>query len=219
MKVTLLGCGTSVGVPALGHAGWGRCNPDDPRNRRQRCAVLIQTSDTTILVDAGPDIRQQLLPLGLKKIDAVLITHTHSDHIAGLDDLRAYYWPDRIDLQLHATSFHGDFIKTRFPYLFEKQPESPSYFVPPMKIVEIAPGQRLEIGDIGVDVFIRITARPTRLGSCSMICLPIRQMLSLWVMMSLSVLPVCLSGSSRRFATRRISRTVIMNRRLTGLIG
>lgn len=153
MKVTLLGCGTSVGVPALGHAGWGRCNPDDPRNRRQRCAVLVQTKDTTILVDSGPDIRQQLLPIGLKKIDAVLITHTHSDHIAGLDDLRAFYWPDRIDLQLHATQFHGDFIKARFPYLFEKQPESPSYFVPPMKIVEIEPGQRLEIGEIMVDVF------------------------------------------------------------------
>ena len=153
MRVTLLGCGTSVGVPALGHAGWGRCNPDDPRNRRQRCAVLVQTEATTILVDAGPDIRQQLLPLGLRKIDAVLITHTHSDHIAGLDDLRAFYWPDRIDLRLHATSFHGDFIKARFPYLFEKKPESPSYFVPPMKIMDIAPGQRLEIGDIAVDVF------------------------------------------------------------------
>ena len=153
MRVTLLGCGTSVGVPALGHAGWGRCNPNDPRNRRQRCAVLVQTEATTILVDAGPDIRQQLLPLGLRKIDAVLITHTHSDHIAGLDDLRAFYWPDRIDLRLHATSFHGDFIKARFPYLFEKKPESPSYFVPPMKIMDIAPGQRLEIGDIAVDVF------------------------------------------------------------------
>ena len=137
MKVTLLGCGTSVGVPALGHAGWGRCNPDDPRNRRQRCAVLVQTEDTTILVDAGPDIRQQLLPLGLTKIDAVLITHTHSDHVAGLDDLRAFFWPDRIDLQLHSTPTHGNFIRARFPYLFEKQPESPSYFVPPMKIVDI----------------------------------------------------------------------------------
>ena len=90
MKVTLLGCGTSVGVPALGHAGWGACDPTDSRNHRQRCAVLVQTESTTILVDAGPDIRNQLMPHGLKKIDAVLITHTHSDHIAGLDDLRAF---------------------------------------------------------------------------------------------------------------------------------
>ena len=88
MKVTLLGCGTSVGVPALGHAGWGKCDPQDPRNRRQRCAVLVETETTNILVDTGPDIRNQLLPLGLKKIDAVLITHTHSDHVAGIDDMR-----------------------------------------------------------------------------------------------------------------------------------
>ena len=79
MKVTLLGCGTSVGVPAIGRAGWGACDPDDPRNRRQRCAVLVQTDTTNVLVDAGPDIRNQLLPLGLKKIDTLLVTHTHSD--------------------------------------------------------------------------------------------------------------------------------------------
>ena len=77
MKVTMLGCGTSVGVPALGHAGWGDCDPHDPRNRRQRCAVLVEINDKVILVDAGPDIRNQLLPLGFKRIDALLITHTH----------------------------------------------------------------------------------------------------------------------------------------------
>ena len=72
MKVTLLGCGTSVGVPAIGRAGWGACDPNDSRNRRQRCAVLVQSETTNVLVDAGPDIRNQLLPLGLQKIDALL---------------------------------------------------------------------------------------------------------------------------------------------------
>ena len=115
MKVTLLGCGTSVGVPAIGHAGWGACDPNDARNRRQRCAVLVETGKTTVLVDAGPDIRNQLLPLGLKKIDALLITHTHSDHVAGLDDLRAFYWPDRVELPVHTTQKHADVIRTRFP--------------------------------------------------------------------------------------------------------
>ena len=86
MKVTMLGCGTSVGVPALGQAGWGKCNPEDKRNRRQRCAVLVEVNDRVILVDAGPDIRNQLIPWA-KRIDALLITHTHSDHVAGLDDL------------------------------------------------------------------------------------------------------------------------------------
>ena len=153
MKVTLLGCGTSVGVPALGHAGWGACNPDDPRNRRQRCAVLVQTESTTILVDAGPDIRNQLLPLGLKRIDALLVTHTHSDHVAGLDDLRAFYWPDRVELPVRATVQHGDEIKGRFPYLFEKKPNSPSYFVPPMHMDNIEAGTSITVGDINVDIY------------------------------------------------------------------
>jgi len=153
MKVTLLGCGTSVGVPALGHAGWGSCNPDDPRNRRQRCAVLVQTDSTTVLVDAGPDIRNQLMPLGLKKIDALLITHTHSDHVAGLDDLRAFYWPERNELPVYATTHNQKEIENRFPYLFSKNPNSPSYFVPPMRLDTIAPGTRMRFGDLTVDIF------------------------------------------------------------------
>ena len=153
MKVTLLGCGTSVGVPAIGRAGWGACDPNDPRNRRQRCAVLVQTETTNVLVDAGPDIRNQLLPLGLQKIDALLITHTHSDHVAGLDDLRAFYWPDRVELPVHTTAQYADEIRSRVPYLFEKNPLSPSYFVPPMRIAPIETGESITIGDIAIDIF------------------------------------------------------------------
>ena len=100
MKITILGCGTSVGIPALGRAGWGSCDPNNPKNRRQRCAILVQTDNTTVLVDAGPDIKNQLLPLNIRKLDAVLITHTHSDHVAGMDDLRIFYWPDEKKLNL-----------------------------------------------------------------------------------------------------------------------
>ena len=153
MKVTLLGCGTSVGVPALGHAGWGACNPADPRNRRQRCAVLVQTEETTVLVDAGPDIRNQLMSHELKKIDGVLITHTHSDHVAGLDDLRAFYWPERNDLLIHTLPQHAQDIETRFPYLFRRQPNSPTYFVPPMKTVPIATDTSISIGDLQIEIF------------------------------------------------------------------
>lgn len=164
MKVTLLGCGTSVGVPALGHAGWGACDPNDPRNRRQRCAVLVQTESTTVLVDAGPDIRNQLLPLGLKRIDALLVTHTHSDHVAGLDDLRAFYWPDRVDLPVHATETHAAEIKVRFPYLFEKIPNSPSYFVPPMRMDNIEAGTSITIGDIEIDIYHQDHGNSSSLG-------------------------------------------------------
>ena len=164
MKVTLLGCGTSVGVPAIGHAGWGACDPNDARNRRQRCAVLVETGKTTVLVDAGPDIRNQLLPLGLKKIDALLITHTHSDHVAGLDDLRAFYWPDRVELPVHTIQKHADVIRMRFPYLFEKDPASPSYFVPPMRFETIDTGTSLNVGDLVIDIFHQDHGNTTSLG-------------------------------------------------------
>jgi len=152
LTVTILGCGTSVGVPCLGRAGWGLCDPDDPRNRRQRCALLVQSHTTTILVDAGPDIRNQLLPLNITGLDGLLITHTHSDHVAGLDDLRVFYWPDRTEINMYATKEHGRDIKERMPYMFEKKKGSPSYFVPPLKHLEIAAGDRLKIGDINIEV-------------------------------------------------------------------
>ncbi len=219
MKVTMLGCGTSVGVPALGHAGWGDCDPNDPRNRRQRCAVLVEINDKVILVDAGPDIRNQLLPLGLKRIDALLITHTHSDHVAGLDDLRAFYWPDRIDIPVYATKQHSIEILARFPYLFTKHADSPSYFVPPMKMNLIAANDILRLADARSRFSIKITAIPVRLGFCLMANSAIRLMLSGWVMMCLTGWPVLICGLSRRYAPRRIHRTAIMNRHLPGLIG
>ncbi len=164
MKVTMLGCGTSVGVPALGHAGWGDCDPNDVRNWRQRCSVLIEVKDKIILVDSGPDIRNQLLPLGLKKLDALLITHTHADHVAGLDDLRAFYWPDRKDLPVHATTQHSSEILSRFPYLFTKHADSPSYFVPPMKMHHIAAGDRIDIGGCQIDVLHQNHGNTSSLG-------------------------------------------------------
>ena len=164
MKITMLGCGTSVGVPALGHAGWGTCDPKDHRNRRQRCAVLIEVNGANILVDAGPDIRNQLLPHQLKKLDAVLITHTHSDHVAGLDDLRAFFWPERKNIEIYATPHHREHIVTRFPYLFTKNSESPSYFVPPMVINLIDANTQIEICGCKIDIFHQDHGNTTSLG-------------------------------------------------------
>lgn len=152
LTITMLGSGTSVGIPCLGRAGWGTCDPSEPKNRRQRCALLVQSETTTILVDAGPDIRNQLLPHELERIDAVLITHTHSDHIAGIDDLRVFYWPDRKEVPVYASAEHGTDLKERVPYLFEKNPFSPSYFIPPFILSEINAGDTLKIGDISIDV-------------------------------------------------------------------
>ena len=94
MRVTILGCGTSGGVPRVGGEGgngeWGAANPADPRNRRRRCSILVQAQGKTILIDTSPDLRSQLLDAQVERIDAVLWTHEHADQVHGIDDVRPY---------------------------------------------------------------------------------------------------------------------------------
>ena len=87
MRVTVLGCGASWGVPAIG-PDWGRCDPADPRNRRRRCSLLVESRGAVLLIDTSPDLREQLLDAGVARLDAVLLTHAHADHLHGIDDLR-----------------------------------------------------------------------------------------------------------------------------------
>ena len=87
MKVTILGCGPSSGVPIIGDQ-WGDCDPNEPRNRRRRASILIESGDTSVLVDSSPDCRAQLLDAGVKRLDAIVYTHAHADHSHGTDDLR-----------------------------------------------------------------------------------------------------------------------------------
>lgn len=94
MRVTILGCGTSAGVPRVGGPGgkgeWGAASPTDPRNRRTRCSILVQDQDKTVLVDTSPDVRSQLLAAEVERIDAVIWTHDHADQCHGIDDLRPF---------------------------------------------------------------------------------------------------------------------------------
>ena len=91
LEVTILGCGSSGGVPRAGQ-GWGKCDPHNPKNRRRRCSILVTrrvgAESTVILVDTSPDLREQLIDAGVKRVDAVLYTHLHADHTHGVDDLR-----------------------------------------------------------------------------------------------------------------------------------
>ena len=137
MKITVLGTGTSVGIPSLGPLGWGNCDPLNPKNKRQRCALLVQHKQTNILVDAGPDIKNQLIEHKVRHLDAVLITHEHSDHVAGLDELRAFYFRDKIKLKLFTYKRTAKHLIKRFDYLFLKNDNSQSYFKPPLVIEEI----------------------------------------------------------------------------------
>ncbi len=150
LKVTILGCGTSVGVPALGKLGWGTCDPSNPKNRRQRCSILVEINNSTILIDAGPDIRNQLLPLNINKIDALLITHTHTDHIAGLDEMRGFYYPDKIKVPVFSTLDHGEELLQKFSYLFNKKINSPTYFQPPLELKHIDSNDEFCINDVNI---------------------------------------------------------------------
>ena len=87
MKARILGCGTSTGVPKIGN-DWGQCDPAEPRNARLRSSILVESGDERVLVDCGPDLRQQLLSAAVSRLDAVIVTHDHGDHVHGIDELR-----------------------------------------------------------------------------------------------------------------------------------
>ena len=118
MKVTILGCGSSNGVPLIG-GSWGACNPDNPKNRRRRPSILVEWDDSVILVDTSPDLRAQLIDANVQRIDAVLYTHVHADHIHGIDDLRPVYRLTGKVMEAFGEAPVIDAIVARFSYLFQ----------------------------------------------------------------------------------------------------
>jgi phosphoribosyl 1,2-cyclic phosphate phosphodiesterase len=119
MKVTILGCGGSGGVPMIG-GHWGACNPANPKNRRRRASVLVQTEGQDILIDCGPDLREQMLAAQQPNLDAVLVTHTHSDHVGGLDDLRKLFLVNGgKPIAFHASASDLADLARRFTYAFK----------------------------------------------------------------------------------------------------
>ena len=133
-EITILGCGSSSGVPAIGN-NWGKCNPNNPKNRRLRSSILIKTPCVKLLIDATPDLRQQLLNANVKSLDGILITHCHADHINGIDDFRFLNVIMNQDLHLYATKKNIDEIKKRFSYVFEKlAPQAKGFYYKPCLI-------------------------------------------------------------------------------------
>ncbi|MBK8847201.1 MAG: MBL fold metallo-hydrolase [Bacteroidetes bacterium] len=118
MKVTLLGTGTSQGVPVIA-CDCVVCTSADARDKRLRTAALLQQDDTTVVIDAGPDFRQQMLRAQVKKIDAILITHEHKDHLAGLDDVRAFNFINKTTVKVYAHERVQEEIKREFRYAFD----------------------------------------------------------------------------------------------------
>ena len=129
-KLTFLGTGTSQGVPMIG-CGCGVCKSEDHRDKRLRASVLVEYEGLTILIDAGPDFRQQMLAAGVTHLDAILLTHNHKDHTGGLDDVRAFNYLEKQATQIYCEKYVEDALKMEYSYAFaeHKYPGAPEWNV------------------------------------------------------------------------------------------
>ncbi|WP_395539394.1 MBL fold metallo-hydrolase [Neotabrizicola sp. sgz301269] len=128
LRFTILGCGSSGGVPRLG-GEWGECDPANPKNRRRRCSLLVEreteSGTTAVLIDTSPDMRDQLLDAGIGRLDAVVYTHSHADHMHGIDDLRQITFNLRHRLPVWADGPTQEALLSRFGYAFVQPKGSP----------------------------------------------------------------------------------------------
>jgi len=125
----MLGCGASTGVPAIG-PNWGECDPADPRNRRRRVSLLVEVGEVAILLDMSPDLREQLIDARVRRLDAVLMTHAHADHLHGIDDIRQVNRLMSAAIPLWADGRTLAEIRRRFGYALEP-PREPGRFYKP----------------------------------------------------------------------------------------
>lgn len=144
MKLTFLGTGTSCGVPVIG-CQCEVCRSQDPRDKRTRCSVLVETEQTRVLIDCGPDFRAQILPQPFRKIDGILITHSHYDHVGGMDDIRPFCQFGEINVYADPIAKKG--MLEMLPYCFA---ENRYPGVPAIKLHEIYAHEPLKIGDIDI---------------------------------------------------------------------
>lgn len=144
MRLEFLGTGTSIGVPEM-CCHCPTCLSLDPHDKRLRTSALIESDDTSIIIDCGPDFRQQALRADIERLDAVLLTHEHYDHVGGLDDLRPYCKESRIPIYAERSVI--EHIVERMPYCFgkDKKPRTPT-----MELHEIEPGKRFKVGGITI---------------------------------------------------------------------
>jgi phosphoribosyl 1,2-cyclic phosphate phosphodiesterase len=117
VRITVLGCGTSGGVPRIGNF-WGACNPANPKNRRRRVSIAVEQGATRLIVDTSPDLREQCLDADINRLDGVLYTHDHADHTHGIDDLRGLSWAMGGRVPVYGNQVTLDTLMQRFDYVF-----------------------------------------------------------------------------------------------------
>lgn len=145
LRITFLGTGTSGGVPMIG-CGCYVCSSQNTKDKRLRSSILVQSPATTLVVDTTPDFRTQMLRENVKKLDAVLFTHPHKDHVAGLDDIKAYNFFQKKPIEVYANLLTQEGLKREFPYIFseDKYPGIPSIHL------HTIPDKTFLVGDIPV---------------------------------------------------------------------
>jgi phosphoribosyl 1,2-cyclic phosphate phosphodiesterase len=151
MRFTILGCGSSMGVPRAA-LGWGACDPNNPKNRRRRCSLLVEKiagngAVTRLLVDTTPDLRDQLLDAGVDRREGVLYTHEHADHTHGIDDLRPLFVKNRRQVDVYCDDVTSKVLRVRFAYCFTTPPGSG--YPPTLREHRLVAGQALEIAGEG----------------------------------------------------------------------
>ena len=149
MTITILGTGTSCGVPVVG-CQCDVCQSTHPKDKRLRCSILVETEQTRLLIDAGPDFRQQMLRENVKHLDAILITHQHKDHIGGLDDVRSFNFLQNISMPIYASPEAQEEIKREYSYAFvdksELYPGAPTY-----NLINIEVGRPIVINELTIE--------------------------------------------------------------------
>ncbi len=143
MKITFLGTGTSQGVPVIA-CDCETCRSEDPRDKRLRTSLLIENEETTLVIDAGPDFRQQMLRANVGKLDSIILTHEHKDHIAGMDDVRAFNYRTRDAIDIYAEERVQKAVRREFSYVFAEH-QYPG--VPKMRLFDI-PAYGFEVKSI-----------------------------------------------------------------------
>jgi len=161
VKITVLGCGASTGVPAIG-PNWGDCDPSDPRNRRRRCSLLVEVGAVALLIDTSPDLREQLVDARMRRLDAVLLTHAHADHLHGIDDIRQLNRLMKAAIPLWADARTLAEISRRFGYVLEA-PDKPGHFYKPTLEAHEITGP-FAVAGVGVVPFAQDHGYSTTLG-------------------------------------------------------